>query len=46
MNFEIAANLANLVGVSAEADITDRVRAQIDYLKMWADLNAQKKLLR
>jgi len=43
LNMEIAANLANLVGVPHTEDITDRVRAHISYFKTWSQMVEQKK---
>jgi putative GTP pyrophosphokinase len=38
-NFEMAANLANIVGVTRDSEIAERVKAQIEFLRLWTDLN-------
>jgi putative GTP pyrophosphokinase len=44
INFELAANIANLAGTTRDVDVAARVRAHIDFLKLWTELNEQKKL--
>jgi hypothetical protein len=42
-NFEVVANLANIVGCSGEDEVIERVRAQIESLNMWLEILRKKR---
>lgn len=41
MNFEVVANLCNLIEVTDEEEMTSRIRAQIEFLKVWASIKEE-----
>ena len=40
-NFEVVANLANLIGVESLPEQDERIRAQIEFLKLWVQLKKE-----